>query len=391
MVSNNYTLSLKKTLEFFFTLCVFAELVLCFLNSDRYFQLSGYYYPLFGALLFGGLVSLRQKTVHINQILTIIFVFYIMLICAFNGSYNAGYLYSYLCLLLFFYVMNSDAISSKTVYRMVCFYIIGAMIIVLLMIVFRVRYYEEVANRITIQVLGRPKIDPNYLAAYLVGPAVFSLVLYFKLSKKVFIYAFIFIAVGILLTGSRAALLALILALLPYTFYIRKRVNNRLLFGVVIVLFFVIFVTLSLTSDIFSRFKISGLFDGSNYRRVELWGNAWEAIMQRPIFGYGITPSSQIIGEATGEYGPAHNTFLEIWLQTGMIGLFFMFFFIIMPVLRNPSCFSKSILIGTLFTVLMISAEATLFFWINIVFINNNFIRSNEYGVSEYNNARIQY
>ncbi|HXD31018.1 MAG TPA: O-antigen ligase family protein [Pyrinomonadaceae bacterium] len=55
--------------------------------------------------------------------------------------------------------------------------------------------------------------------------------------------------------------------------------------------------------------------------RTELWPKAFEYIFEQPIIGYGYYSSRYLLMKDFIWAGHAHNSFIEIWLTTGLVGL----------------------------------------------------------------------
>jgi O-antigen ligase len=55
--------------------------------------------------------------------------------------------------------------------------------------------------------------------------------------------------------------------------------------------------------------------------RTELWAKAFEHVAERPLVGYGFYASRYLLMRDFEWGGHAHNTFLEVLLTTGLIGL----------------------------------------------------------------------
>ena len=75
-------MALNKTKESWhnqiFIFFLMVELVLFFLNGDQYFQLSGWYLPLLGALLFGIPSLLKNKYTFLRMLPIILLLVFIL-------------------------------------------------------------------------------------------------------------------------------------------------------------------------------------------------------------------------------------------------------------------------------------------------------------------------
>jgi O-antigen ligase len=64
--------------------------------------------------------------------------------------------------------------------------------------------------------------------------------------------------------------------------------------------------------------------------RAKDLGDAWEAVMREPVFGYGV-------GAASARWAP-HNEYVAMWLELGLLGLLVYLLTIYVPVLRSLLC-----------------------------------------------------
>jgi hypothetical protein len=67
--------------------------------------------------------------------------------------------------------------------------------------------------------------------------------------------------------------------------------------------------------------------DGGLNGRAEIWANAIQAFMDRPIFGHGPGAHSGVFGPYEGI--ESHNVILDLATQTGFVGVFFYILFVI--------------------------------------------------------------
>jgi O-antigen ligase len=155
------------------------------------------------------------------------------------------------------------------------------------------------------------------LAARLIGQGGFSSL---RLAAVAALFA------GILVTGSRGGLLAVVIGLGYFLFSIRQRiqVGKKVAIGLSI-LIGVILTWLILPDQsrdlIISRFAI---FDSSHIDwkeassgRTYLWGAAFGKWLDSPMFGYGWMGFTTMFGS------PTHNSYLEVLVSAGPLALLF--------------------------------------------------------------------
>jgi O-antigen ligase len=63
--------------------------------------------------------------------------------------------------------------------------------------------------------------------------------------------------------------------------------------------------------------------------RGEIFNNTLEAIGDAPFFGYGLGTSGQLAAGVEGQY--PHNLFLQVWAESGLVGLILLLTVVLMP------------------------------------------------------------
>ena len=369
-------MALNKTKESWynqiFIFFLMVELVLFFLNGDQYFQLSGWYLPLLGALLFG-IPSLLKNKYTFLRMLPIILLLVFILGCIVNFLHlDRGYTFSYLMGLAILVEFAIVRLSEKSFNKILYAYVISALVISLLILLVRQRYYDLDSTRLTIQIASNPRIDPNYLAAFLVAPFIIALDKLrdksTKISQKILLGIMTaIVALGILLTGSRGAYVSVVLGIA--VLFISKKIlkSKKVWKYTAAVLVLLLIVLLLLPQESKDRFFNIGAWfaDRSNLRRFELWGNALKAVLHYPALGYGSVSTATIIGETIGIFEPAHNTLLDLCLQQGLLFLL-LFTLICVVIVFNKNKLARSICIATLVTGIFIGSEACFYLWFNL-------------------------
>lgn len=122
--------------------------------------------------------------------------------------------------------------------------------------------------------------------------------------------------------------------------------------------------TLFLTSPIGERFLSSfSRSDGSNSERLRLWQEGFTNLAERPFLGYGLGNYPLVVKPGAGYREPiyAHNLYLDIALETGLVGLLFFVLFLFGAIFsawrrwkqeRNP------LFLGICFSLLVFSFHA---------------------------------
>ena len=188
------------------------------------------------------------------------------------------------------------------------------------------------ANRRLVIHVGQYDIDPNHFADALIFPAailaMWSLRVRSLLPRVASIAGLGTIMLAILLSGSREALMAMLLIAVYYFFRTRYRV--ALAIGVGMLAAF----AATVQTSVFLRFASAAATGGSG--RTSIWAVALEAAKHRPLQGYGIGNFTQaynifyLVAHQPYPYGwdgPAHNLVMHYLIETGIIGLGLIFWF----------------------------------------------------------------
>jgi len=174
--------------------------------------------------------------------------------------------------------------------------------------------------------------NPNGLGIFLILTFLFFSVtnhlhpeMYSK-NEKLFIYAILFYSVY--KTGSRSALLAIVFYLAFIRVYKVSPFLGFIAFLSSILgyeLFLQNYATLIRALGLETVFRLDTLEEGSG--RLIAWTFAWENIQQSMFLGKGISYDEYLMRSnfdylsKQGHEGGVHNTYLIMWLNTGLIGL----------------------------------------------------------------------
>jgi putative inorganic carbon (HCO3(-)) transporter len=183
-------------------------------------------------------------------------------------------------------------------------------------------FYED-STRGSI-ILGGRQGDPNFFAAALLLPVSLAfgrLISCRDWPRRLILSGTVLvIGLGVFVTMSRGAFVALAAMMLVYLF--RLRANWRVLLPIAVVLVLVAAVPQLL----FSRLEESTVTSGTG--RVDIWIVGLSAFWHHPFLGVGLNnfPAAfdAYVGSAPifrGFHRAAHNTFLSILVESGTVGL----------------------------------------------------------------------
>uniref|UniRef100_UPI00406BF9D9 O-antigen ligase family protein n=1 Tax=Sporosarcina sp. FSL K6-1522 TaxID=2921554 RepID=UPI00406BF9D9 len=143
---------------------------------------------------------------------------------------------------------------------------------------------------------------------------------------------FILCVITSLLTFSRGGIVALVLVVVLYMMLasISKKLKMIMVSLLCLVVLYVVgsFSQLDVNQIITSRITDFSTDGGSG--RFELWGQALTYFMDRPILGIGAFNFSDYYAFDHNEKLYVHNTYLEVLVESGMIGFLFYFSFLVM-------------------------------------------------------------
>jgi O-antigen ligase len=177
-------------------------------------------------------------------------------------------------------------------------------------------------------VMGEQAANPNALGAVLILPfalAIGGIVgLRNPIQKILAAGALGIIGVGVFITQSRGALLAIAVTMLVFVYRARAR------WQVVVPVGMLLALVISLPQTFFARAeKVFTGQDTTGAGRTEIWKAGVEALEQVGIFGAGFSNYTEIY-RFSDAYSPgvwaktAHNTFLGTWVELGIVGLVMM-------------------------------------------------------------------
>lgn len=136
---------------------------------------------------------------------------------------------------------------------------------------------------------------------------------------------FISSLIALMLTASAAAFLGVLIAVLLYLWFKIPYKTLSLAAGA-IVLALIIIIPNPLTNRIALRFQEEGRWrDPSTVMRLKIFEKSWNMFVDKPVFGIGFgqfdVQSPDYLTYRLEHYG-AHNNFLKVLAETGLVGIF---------------------------------------------------------------------
>lgn len=264
---------------------------------------------------------------------------------SFDPDNSANAAYHYITFLLPYFLVYDSLRTKDQILKGMAFFCFGSIFVAL----------DVIGNFITnnhIYGMGDRftglSNDVNFVGAVLVMHACIAIYLIGFTPKMLgkWNYVFTFFPVPLLIaaimTGSRTVGLVWLIPLI-YGLIILKsksKISNKLISVIVLVLAVGITVKMQepLKNQLDRIFSLTSSYTVDKFSgRVQLWMTGFEKFKEHPVLGVGSGAFSTAIDEGNTVYGysglPAHNTFLSVLTETGLVGFFIfmtMFFTLIM-------------------------------------------------------------
>ena len=201
---------------------------------------------------------------------------------------------------------------------------------------------SESESRAVIRIFGYEE-DQNQFCAYLIMPTLISIKRIIK-KDKLFPAYIIFVGLSfyaILKTGSRGGLIGVMAGLAVYIMIGIRSLKIRL--GVIAAALMSVFIFYTavmpmLPDDVRERYSVSAVKEDGGSGRFEIWSFLVDYTMQRPermIRGSGVFSTYSIMYSAGFKNGVAHNAYIQILNDEGLIGLLLFMTVIILCIIRN--------------------------------------------------------
>lgn len=169
-----------------------------------------------------------------------------------------------------------------------------------------------------------------------------------------------------IVSSSRIAML-LVLMFILMSFFLKKSYLKKHFKRNMLTLFIIEFAILSIFTTLYSGLRnteiglrlqeISYSYFGKQFfsGRDRVWGLILDKICEKPIFGYGLDalPSQFILDIRIS----SHNSFLQIALQSGFVGMFFIIFIIISILIRTLKYKSINSVVFYVFIMIIVFHE----------------------------------
>lgn len=285
------------------------------------------------------LIKLFNETIIVKNYLKILLLFYLYLIFSIFWSYSPvdslRYLNKILLILLIPLCFSNNNLEDKIIHEKI-FTALIFFLIVNWISEFTIKrlIWSYPAGEFFEGLSGRHAIK-----YYVVFGAIFSILSYYYLKNKIYLIVFCIVLITLFFIFQRGAFLGLIVGLLASFYHILKgKIKYRLAFlSFSILLVFVLMYVLLFTDkgvlytfysyDYRDKFLLALSKDplyAVSYIDFKGRLEYWDVLLSKAnfIYGLGFGSSGRIIEENFGFYNEVHNDWLQILIETGIIGLF---------------------------------------------------------------------
>lgn len=245
-------------------------------------------------------------------------------------------------------------------------------------------------TRYTVTILGTHK-DPNYLSSFMVPCLVYlSHSCFFNTHTKIF-YRFclllmiLIMFISIFYTGSRAAMLSIVMSL----FILAPRIlshKNAKCFTKVAIFLLVPLLVLMVNMLLMDTPLYERMFSLSSYThniRLLLWHYALEAFFLNPVLGTGIQSGSYFVDLYTERWNASHNCFIDIVTSSGCIGVILLIciYGTMLRIKNENKVFMLSIMFAFFIPLFFINGYESLTFWMPMILckIISNYCKKENY------------
>jgi O-antigen ligase len=331
------------------------------------------------AISFALKVMLGKRNYHFEQydVLILIFAAFILVSGVFNGGISSFENALVMAVLTLAYPLASNLISNRRLADNITNLIVASSAPVAIYAIcsyFFLPAHPEwmdpsfqgtIAAR-AVGTFSNPNVYAVFLLIACAFSAIFTLDKHRKRTKALHIAALALNLTALVLTWTRGAWLALILALIAAPIISRTKLPRLFLIPLVLVPAAITLFAPDVVARILSIFDLQ---DSSISSRLSVWRSSLAMLSDRPILGSGIGEKSFVerflIFAEDGVTAPhSHNLFLEIGIEAGVIALF-IFVLILLARLRHAvtySAYTKRSSVGMISVAASVATFALLTF-----------------------------
>ncbi|MGT2964387.1 O-antigen ligase family protein [Streptococcus acidominimus] len=364
-----YWMNRSLYLSWIVTLALSLNMVGLIAARTKFFHLGAYYLFLLLAVVVAALyiaVNHFKFDLKRSDLVLYSLPLLMVLLSAATRPYDVDALKAYGLILVTLLLVTAVSFSKEQVEWLTKSYLLSALIFSVVMLVQRRLPYEEYnLLRYGIFFDDQQFYDINFTAAYLIIPNLIALYRFLE-GQKIYLLVWIMISIPIIMTGSRGAVVPIILVLL-YKLITKKGITfKQLLIFIGILLLSLFFIPNELRERFFAK---SYMTDGSNIRRFSEWRLGFEIFLEKPILGQGMVAPIRLLSKF--EQGmTAHNSFLVYLIHFGIVGTI-AFIGQLLQIFSRLLKVSKDyigMIFAFVFSMILIEANTSLIFIIPLIY-----------------------
>lgn len=209
---------------------------------------------------------------------------------------------------------------------------------------FSTKVINKYESRAVVYIMGYNE-DPNQFCAYFIMPTMVCIKRIIEKRKAMLFYMVLLILIlySVLRTGSRGGMIGIVAGIFMCLLFATKNIKAKigLIFASGLVFLVVIFLVFPLLpEDVQQRYSIASVLNDRAAGRFNLWIYLVNYAFEEPVrlvFGSGLLSTYSILENsniANGS-GAAHNQFIQVLTDQGMVGLVLFFLVICTCFFRN--------------------------------------------------------
>lgn len=387
--------SVNKKRKFSFDIMLFAlSFWLIFITIEGSFSVQ-ILFPILILIVFYKIIIQKDFNIKLNVESKILFWFIIALsfstivnIFVNNNYFSIDTLigFFYFIVIYLWYLFNTNkSYEAKEIKYVISSYILMSVLCSVMLVM---RFLSGQTGKIAMINFVNVEIDENYVSALIAMATLFlfnSLLNRQKKEKKyvsilkIMIFGINLLAIA--LSGSRAALIGTIICVcLSYFMAFSKELTLKKIVKLLVIFGFIFVIGVKVLDYIptwtFDRYFNSNYSDNSNNKRILMWKNGLNGFFSSPFYGYSIRIFDKlpqfctINGFRIPERVPAHQTYIDLLLYSGILG-FIPFIVFLYKVFKNNITQSEKrmfpMILLFLFITNIVGAEKSVFMWNNLI------------------------
>lgn len=271
---------------------------------------------------------------------------------------------------ILYILLSSLILSEREIKSVINIYVLASVFYAILIIHSRLTVSSAYVHSSLI--LFGTQLDPNYVGLPLVVSCSILLFEIFDGERKLHRICFFFIlSVAIIMTSSRGNLLSLAVCACGNILYFLKQSNmsrqKKFLTALFVALIgFIFYNYVSRSYSLFFDRMLDFSRDDVSNGRFDLWIQAYDVWWEHPILGGGFESVGRAIGMG------AHNTYIQLLCDTGLIGFMFFILFLITIIVKVHRKSKKMIvcILGVLCHSFFLGAISSRCFWVALIMIS---------------------